>query len=204
MSTRTPDATCGNGSTAGPGALRALAERYFAHDLAGRTHAVNVARVASRIGAGLGLGRTELVEIAVGALLHDVGKLSVPPAVLEKPGGLTELEWDSVRDHPLAGERLVSSHVLADPVRAIVRWHHERVDGLGYPDGICGEQIPLAVRIVAVADAYEAMVSVRPYSPARTRADALEQLRDHAGTQFDAACVELLSRLVPVHHLAAV
>jgi HD-GYP domain-containing protein (c-di-GMP phosphodiesterase class II) len=204
VSARTPDATCGNGSATVPGALRALADRYFAHDLEGRAHAENVARLACWIGSGLGLGRAALLELAVGALLHDVGKLGVPPAVLEKPGGLTEPEWDAVRDHPLAGERLVSSHLLPGSVRAIVRWHHERIDGLGYPDGLAGDQIPLAVRIVTVADAYEAMVSTRPYSPARTHADALAQLVVHAGTQFDARCVQLVAGFVPARGLAAV
>lgn len=204
VSARNPDATNGNCSTAGRGGLRALADRYFAHDLEGRGHAESVARLAYRIGAGFGLDRTELLALAVGALLHDVGKLAIPAAVLEKPGGLSEVEWDFVRDHPLAGEQLVSSHLLPDTVVAIVRWHHERVDGLGYPDGIAGEQIPLAVRIVTVADAYEAMVSARPYSPARTQADALAQLLDHAGKQFDASCVAMLARVLPARDLATV
>jgi HD-GYP domain-containing protein (c-di-GMP phosphodiesterase class II) len=199
VSARPLDATIGNSSAAGPGALRALADRYFSHDLEGRTHAENVARLAYRIGVGFRLPRAELLALAVGALLHDVGKLAIPPAVLEKAGGLSELEWDFVRDHPLAGERLVSSHPLPDSVRAIVRWHHERVDGLGYPDGLDGERIPLAVRIVSAADAYEAMVSERPYSPPRTQADALAQLRDHVGTQFDSSCVAMLTRVVALH-----
>ena len=201
VSARPLDATNGNSLPAGPGPLRALVDRYFAHDLEGRAHAESVARLSYRIGGGFGLGRAELLTLAIGALLHDVGKLAVPSAVLEKPCGLSELEWDFVREHPLTGERLVASHLLPDAVRSIVRWHHERLDGLGYPDGIGGEQIPLAVRIVSVADAYEAMVSERPYSPARTPTDALAQLIDHAGRQFDASCVDMLARVAPAHQL---
>ena len=204
MSARTPDATNGNSPAAGPEALRALADRYFTHDLEGRAHAESVARLSYRIGVGFGLARTDLLTLAIGALLHDVGKLAIPSAVLEKPAGLSELEWDFVRDHPLAGEQLVASHRLPTTVRAIVRWHHERVDGLGYPDGIGGDGIPLPVRIVSVADAYEAMVSARPYSPARRPSEALAQLLDHAGRQFDAGCVDILARVVPAHRLGTV
>lgn len=201
VSVATPDATNGNGPGTEPGTLRALADRYFAHDHEGRAHAENVARLSFEIGVAFGLVRAELLELTVGALLHDVGKLAIPSSVLEKPCGLTQLEWDFVRDHPLAGERLVALHPLPDAVRAIVRWHHERVDGLGYPDGIGGDQIPLAVRIVSVVDAYEAMVSARPYSPACTRAEALARLLAHAGTQFDTGCVEMLAHVVSTHDL---
>jgi HD-GYP domain-containing protein (c-di-GMP phosphodiesterase class II) len=182
--------------------LGLLVGRYFAHDVAGRQHAERVARLAVQIGGGFGLGRAELLAIAVGALLHDVGKLAVPASVLEKPGALTEEEWASVRAHPHAGEQLVASHVLPMAVRSIVRWHHERVDGLGYPDGLYADQIPLSARIVAVADAYEAMVGARPYSPPRAPADALAQLADHAGGQFDAACVARLSEVLALPDLA--
>jgi HD-GYP domain-containing protein (c-di-GMP phosphodiesterase class II) len=184
--------------------LAGLAGRYFAHDVDGRPHAQRVARLAVQIGGGFGLERAELLAIAVGALLHDVGKLAVPASVLEKPGELTEQEWASVRAHPLAGEQLVSSHLLPTTVRSIVRWHHERIDGLGYPDGLCAEQIPLSARIVSVADAYEAMVGARPYSPPRTCADALGQLLAHAGDQFDPACVARLTEVVGVPDVALV
>ena len=181
--------------------LGRLAGRYFAHDVDGRPHAQRVARLSVQIGAGFGLGREELLALAVGALLHDVGKLAVPAAVLEKPGELTEREWASVRAHPLAGEQLVSSHHLPTTVYSIVRWHHERIDGLGYPDGLYAEQIPLSARIVSVADAYEAMIGVRPYSPPRAPADALGQLLAHAGDQFDQACVARLTEVVAVREV---
>jgi HD-GYP domain-containing protein (c-di-GMP phosphodiesterase class II) len=190
--------SAGTGEAPGQGAgrLAELAGRYFAHDVDGRSHAEKVARLALGIGACFGLPRAELVVLAAGALLHDVGKLAVPAAVLAKPGNLTRAEWAFVRAHPLAGERLLSTHLLPVAVRSIVRWHHERVDGHGYPDGLRAGRLPRSVRIVSVADAYEAMVGARPYSPARTPTEALAQLVAHAGSQFDSACVARLTEVV--------
>jgi putative nucleotidyltransferase with HDIG domain len=183
--------------------LAQIAQRYYAHDCAGRRHALNVARLALLIGRGLDLAREELVAIAVGALLHDIGKLTVPAPVLEKPGGLTSDEWTLVRAHPTTGEALVSPYLRHPLVRSVVRWHHERVDGRGYPDGLRGDTIPLAARIVSVADAYEAMVASRPYAYARTPLEAVAETFDCAGRQFDARCVERLSEIVAPHSLAA-
>jgi putative nucleotidyltransferase with HDIG domain len=183
--------------------LGQLARRYYAHDCEGRNHALNVARLALAMGTDLQLGRADLAAIAVGAVLHDIGKLTVPAPVLEKPGDLTETEWALVRAHPTTGERLVSPYLRHPTVRSVVRWHHERVDGRGYPDGLRGETIPLAARIVAVADAYEAMVAARPYSRARTPLEAVAETVDCAGRQFDARCVERLTVVVAPQTLAA-
>ena len=184
--------------------LGTLARRYFAHDFEGQTHARNVAQLALRLARGFSLSRGDLVAIAVGATLHDIGKLTVPAAVLETPGGLTSEEWALVRTHPARGDLLVSPHVRHPVVRSVIRWHHERVDGRGYPDGLRGEEIPLPARIVAVADAYEALVAARPYSAPRPPADALAEIVDCAGSQFDADCVRRLveiaaARDVPAH-----
>ena len=170
--------------TSEPHELRALAGRYFAHDFEGQIHARNVARLALRIASGFALVREDLVAIAVGATLHDIGKLTVPAAVLETPGVLTSAEWALVRTHPARGDLLVSPHVRHPVVRSVIRWHHERVDGAGYPDGLRGDEIPLPARIVAVADAYEALVAARPYSAPRPPADALAEIVDCAGSQF--------------------
>jgi putative nucleotidyltransferase with HDIG domain len=183
--------------------LAQIAQRYYRHDCAGRRHSLNVARLALLIGRGLQLARDELVAIALGAVLHDIGKLTVPAPVLEKPGGLTSAEWTLVRAHPMTGEALVSPYLRHPMVRSIVRWHHERVDGRGYPDGLRGDTIPLAARIVSVADAYEAMVAYRPYSHARTPLEAVTETLDCAGRQFDARCVERLSEIVAPRQLAA-
>ncbi len=180
-----------------PRELAVLARRYFAHDFEGRTHAMNVARLALRVAHRLSLSRPELVAIAVGATLHDIGKLTVPATVLETPGALSSDEWALVRTHPESGDLLVSPHVRHPVVRSVIRWHHERVDGRGYPDGLRGEQIPLPARIVAVADAYEALVAARPYSAARAPTDALAEIVDCAGSQFDVQCVRELIKLAP-------
>ncbi len=186
------------GSVAGPRLtpepreLGALARRYFAHDSEGQTHARDVARLALRIAQGFALPRPDLVALAVGATLHDVGKLTVPAAVLETPGGLSSDEWALVRTHPARGDLLVSPHLRHPIVRSVIRWHHERVDGCGYPDGLRGEEIPLPARIVAVADAYEALIAARPYSEPRSPVEALAEVVDCAGSQFDVDCVRRL------------
>ncbi len=183
--------------------LAQIAQRYYQHDGAGRRHALNVAKLALLIGRGLCLPREELVAIALGAVLHDIGKLAVPIPVLEKPGHLTSAEWTLVRAHPTTGEALVSPYLRHPLVRSVVRWHHERVDGRGYPDGLRGDTIPLAARIVSVADAYEAMVAARPYSRARTPLEAIAETVDCAGRQFDVRCVERLTEIVAPRRLAA-
>ena len=172
--------------------LGALARRYFAHDFEGQAHARNVAVLTLRIARGFSLSREDLVALAVGATLHDIGKLTVPAAVLETPGGLTSAEWALVRTHPARGDLLVAPHLRHPIVRSVIRWHHERVDGRGYPDGLRGEEIPLPARIVAVADAYEALVEARPYSEPRPPAEALAEIVDCAGSQFDVDCVRRL------------
>lgn len=176
--------------------LASVARRYWAHDRVGRSHATNVARLAVRLGVALDLPRAELVPLALGALLHDVGKLAVPMYVLDKPGDLSEAEWQLVRTHPAAGEQLVAPLVRHPAVAAILRWHHERYDGSGYPDRLSGEAIPRVARIVALADAYEAMVAARPYAAARTPDEALAEVASCAGEQFDAVCAEGLRELV--------
>ena len=175
--------------------LATLTWRYFAHDFEGQTHARNVAWLAVRLGQAFSLPRQDLLAIAVGATLHDVGKLTVPAAVLETPGVLTSEEWTVVRTHPACGDLLVSPLVRHPIVRSAIRWHHERVDGRGYPDRLSGSEIPLPARIVAVADAYEALIAARPYSAPRSAADAIAELVDCAGSQFDAECVRRLVEL---------
>lgn len=172
-----------------------LTRRYFAHDFEGQTHARNVAWLAVRLGQAFSLPRQDLLAIAVGATLHDIGKLTVPAAVLETPGVLTSEEWKVVRTHPARGDLLVSPLVRHPIVRSAIRWHHERVDGRGYPDGLDGSKIPLSARIVAVADAYEALIAARPYSAPRSAADAIAEIVECAGSQFDTECVRRLVEL---------
>jgi HD-GYP domain-containing protein (c-di-GMP phosphodiesterase class II) len=137
------------------------------------------------IGRELGMDESELVALRAAAALHDIGKIAVPDAILSKPGPLTEEEWEFVRRHPVVGERILRAAPALTPVGPIVRSTHEHFDGGGYPDGLAGEAIPLASRIVAVCDAFDAMTSPRPYRSAMSAEGALEELRRGAGTQFD-------------------
>jgi putative nucleotidyltransferase with HDIG domain len=155
-------------------------------------HTAAVSRVAVAVAHELGLTPAEQRQVELGALLHDIGKLTVPDRVLTKPGPLNELEWTAMRRHTALGERLLVHIVDIPDVLAIVRSHHERWDGGGYPDGLAGEEIPRGARIVAVADAYQAMIEARPYRPPRARASALAEILSQSGKQFDPACVAAL------------
>jgi HD-GYP domain-containing protein (c-di-GMP phosphodiesterase class II) len=161
--------------------LRALQ----AHDPETVGHCWRVRRHALRLAVVLGLGRGACQELALAAVLHDVGKMEVPRSVLQKPGRLTAEESLRVQRHPAAGERLLAADVRDPVVLAAIRHHHERHDGVGYPDRLRGERIPLLARVLALADCYDAMRSDRPYRPGLSRAAALAAVRQGAGTQFD-------------------
>jgi HD-GYP domain-containing protein (c-di-GMP phosphodiesterase class II) len=129
-------------------------------------------------------------------MLHDIGKLAIPEPILAKPGPLDDDEWVFIRNHPLIGERIVRAATSLAPASELIRWTHERYDGTGYPDGLRGDEIPIGSRIIAVCDAFDAMLSERPYSPARSVAAALEELQRHAGTQFDPTAVSAFCDLI--------
>jgi putative nucleotidyltransferase with HDIG domain len=174
--------------------LEELAGQLELKDGYAREHTSAVSRLAVGMATELGLDDEQLVYVEVGALLHDVGKLAVPDRILTKRGRLTELEWTVMRRHAVSGERLLVDLVEIPEVLAVVRSHHERWDGTGYPDGKLGEQIPIAARIVAVADAFQAMIEPRPYRPPRSPEEALNEVERTAGTQFDPLCVEALKQ----------
>jgi HD-GYP domain-containing protein (c-di-GMP phosphodiesterase class II) len=167
-----------------------LLARLWEHDAATALHSLRVCRHAVRLAEALDLDARQLAALPIAACLHDIGKMAVPAAILQKPGALTAREHRWILAHPAAGERLLAGHVSAT-VLAAVRGHHERFDGTGYPDGLAGEQIPLLARILALADSFDAMISSRPYRPGMPAAAALERLRQAAGTQFDPELVEL-------------
>jgi HD-GYP domain-containing protein (c-di-GMP phosphodiesterase class II) len=153
------------------------------------THSRAVAVTGARIASALSAGEAEEAAARLAGSVHDVGKLTIPRAILDKPGALTSSEWRLVRLHPTEGERLLRPIFGDRPqVLAAVRSHHERWDGRGYPDGLSGTLVPLAARIIAVADAFEA----RPYRRQRAAADALDEVGAHAGTQFDPYCASAL------------
>ena len=172
--------------------IKALLDELAQHSREVRAHGIDVAMLSVGMGQELGLDDLRLTRLARAALLHDVGKRHVPVEILEKPGRLTEEEWEIVRRHPMTGHRtLVDAGLVAEA--RIVLHHHERVDGGGYPTGRAGDDIPLESRILAVADSFDAMTSERPYRRAMSVDAALGELRRHAGTQFDADCVEALA-----------
>ena len=137
-----------------------------------------------------------LAKLGVGLLLHDVGKVAIPASVLNKPGTLDAGEWDIVRTHPLVGLELLSSDLISPLVKAVVRSHHERWDGQGYPHGVAGEDIPHFARIAAVADVFDAVTSERSYHPAAPQHVGHAVIKAGAGTQFDAGVVAIFNKVV--------
>jgi diguanylate cyclase (GGDEF)-like protein len=155
-------------------------------------HGEETVALAHRVADRLGLSEAAVAEVEAVALLHDVGKIGMPDAILRKPGALDDDEMLIVREHPLIGERILRQVPGLDSVARAVRHEHERWDGAGYPDGLRGESIPLPSRITLVCDAYHAMTSDRPYRAGMSHADAAAELRSCAGTQFDPAVVSAL------------
>jgi HD-GYP domain-containing protein (c-di-GMP phosphodiesterase class II) len=159
-------------------------------DEATATHLDAVGRLARGLGAALGYDEPTLERIELAARLHDIGKQAVPLDLLRKATGLSDDEWDEMRLHADHGAALVSCFEPIAPLAEIVRLHHERVDGRGYPEGRIGIEIPLESRIIAIADAFHAMTVARPYARPRSPAVALDELLHCAGTQFDAEFVD--------------
>ena len=175
--------------------LDALSERD--PDL--RAHVRSVSSLSASVGRELGLDAVRVEELKLAAELHDIGKLAIPEGVLQKPGPLSTTEWLLMQQHTLVGERMLGAVPALEGVGAIVRSTHERWDGAGYADGLAGESIPLAARIIAVCDAFEAMTSDRPYAAPRTTDEALAELARCSGSQFDPAIVEMFSAVLPEH-----
>jgi HD-GYP domain-containing protein (c-di-GMP phosphodiesterase class II) len=173
--------------------LTAVAEEH-APDLV--RHMRSVGELAYAIGVDLGVVGAELEALRYAAGLHDIGKLAIPDDVLEKPGPLTDEEWELIRNHTIVGERILASAPALERSARLVRWSHERLDGQGYPDGLSGEDVPLAARIIAAANAYDAMLTPQSYQPTRTPEEALAELHRCAGTQFDPVVVGALAEVI--------
>jgi HD-GYP domain-containing protein (c-di-GMP phosphodiesterase class II) len=178
----------------------ALAAAVRAADAVTDGHCDRVAALAVDIGRELRLSAVERYELELTARLHDVGKLRVPTAVLDKPGPLDVGERELIRRHPAWGAEIVARIPGLEPVALLVRLHHERIDGAGYPHGLTGTRIPAACRIVAACDALSAIVDDRPYRAGRSTAEALRELQRVAGTQFDPAVVDALDRTLAAVH----
>jgi diguanylate cyclase (GGDEF)-like protein/putative nucleotidyltransferase with HDIG domain len=173
------------GSAAGQQARDVLMRTMHAKEPSLSRHSDEVAQLAAAVARRLGMNAEAVDEVTRAAELHDIGKVGIPDAILNKPGPLDAAEWDFMREHTILGERILSGAAALRPVARIVRSTHERWDGTGYPDGLAGSDIPRGARIVAVCDAYEAMTSDRAYRRALPRSAACAELRAMAGTQFD-------------------
>jgi HD-GYP domain-containing protein (c-di-GMP phosphodiesterase class II) len=172
--------------------LAALTSTVEAKDDYTAAHGEDVAGLAARVALRMGLTRAQARDVRYAAMLHDIGKIAVPSEILLKPGPLTDEEWIVMRRHAAVGGDLVARIDAFAHLAPAVRASHERWDGKGYPDGLAGEQIPLAARIIAACDTYDAIVTDRPYRPARTPAQAGEELRRVADAQLDAHAVQAL------------
>ena len=177
-------------------AVSALAVTLLERDRYTGEHSESVLAMVEKVAHGLGLDEDEVERIKAAALLHDIGKVAIPDAILNKPGPLTDEEWKLMKAHTVVGERILRAIPGLGGVARIVRHEHERWDGGGYPDGIAGEEIPVGSRIILACDAYHAMISDRPYREGMSHAEAVQELTKGAGTQFDPAVVEVLVGLL--------
>jgi HD-GYP domain-containing protein (c-di-GMP phosphodiesterase class II) len=173
-----------------------LVEALEAKDPNIKEHLRAVAALALRIGGEISLLGEQMEALASGALLHDVGKIGIPDSILQKSGRLTEEEYADIKRHPVLGVSILAPATELASALPVVKHHHERFDGNGYPDGLRGEDIPLAARIVSVADAYDSMIRARPYGYGISRKAALREIEDNSGTQFDPLIVRALLEVV--------
>lgn len=167
-------------------------------------HCLNVAILSIAFGKHIGLSDAELNLLGQGAMLHDIGKMRIPPAILDKPGTLTEDERQLVRKHPVDGEAVLKlTKQLPEEVLAAVRRHHERLDGRGYPDGFSGDAIPVNARIVGIVDTYDSLTSDSPYRPASTPADALRVLRTESGAAYGKDLIQEFIRCLGIYPIGS-
>jgi HD-GYP domain-containing protein (c-di-GMP phosphodiesterase class II) len=175
--------------------LKALTAALETRDAETHGHSERVVTFSLRLGRELGLDRTQMTALEFGSLLHDIGKIGVPDAILRKPAKLDEDEWAKMREHPLHGQAILNEIEFLEGAARVVAQHHERWDGSGYPLGLRGEEIELNARIFAVADAFDAMISDRVYRRGRSYEAAAEELDAWSGRQFDPQVVEAFHRV---------
>ncbi len=173
------------------GAITSLAQALDAKDRYTYGHSERVTEIAVILGEEMGLAEGDLEDLRVAGLVHDIGKMGISEEVLNKKGRLTDEEFEQVRKHPALGEQILRPVIQSERVLSFVRHHHERFDGRGYPDGLAGEEIPFGARLLAVADAYDAMTSDRLYRMAMSADEARQQLRENRGGQFDPEIVDV-------------
>jgi hypothetical protein len=177
------------------GIIRSLVNALDVRDMATAHHSSRVADNAVMIARAMGLQEAAIGEIQIAGFLHDVGKIGIRDDLLSKDGPLTAGERESMQRHPVFGYDILDPVSIPEEIKLAVRHSHERWDGCGYPDGLAGERIPLAARIIAVADTYEALTTERPYRPAQSPRNAIAEIKRNAGTQFDPTVVEAALRV---------
>jgi HD-GYP domain-containing protein (c-di-GMP phosphodiesterase class II) len=178
------------------GIARTLVEAMEAKDPNIKEHLRSVSSLALRIGREISLPEDQMEALANGALLHDVGKIGIPDRILQKTVPLTEEEYAEIKQHPALGVGILAPVKEMESALPVVRHHHERFDGMGYPDGLRGEDIPLIARIVSAADAFDSMIRARPYGYGVSRKAALQEIEENSGTQFDPRVVSALLTVV--------
>lgn len=175
---------------------KALVEAVDARDPNTREHSQTVSKYASEIGRRMDLNASQLESLRAASLLHDVGKIGVPDAILTKPGPLTPEEYETIKRHPITALEILSHISFLSDERPIILYHHERYDGTGYPTGLAGKQIPLGARILSVADALDTMFSPRSYKEAYDVDHVRNELENESGKQFDPQVVDVTLNLL--------
>ncbi|MBC2726408.1 HD-GYP domain-containing protein [Desulfosporosinus sp.] len=176
--------------------VEALVQALEAKDTYTSGHSARVGKLSVTIGEAIKMNDEKIEFLKYAAVLHDVGKIGVSEVILNKQEKLMDMEWDSIRSHPVIGQKIIKGIKFLFDIGLVVRYHHERFDGKGYPDGLAGEDIPLESRIIAVADTYDAITSDRSYRKGRTHNEAVEELKRVAGSQLDPEIVDLFCKVV--------
>jgi len=170
--------------------VKALAQTIDAKDHYTHSHSENVTKYAVAIAKEMGFSQREVHTLREACQLHDLGKIGIHDYILNKSEKLTQEEWEKIRSHSLRGAEILEPLTFLDEVIILIRQHHERYDGTGYPNGLIGEEIKLGARIIAVADAFDAMTSERPYRKAYSKEYTISKLKETSGTQFDPQVVK--------------
>lgn len=176
--------------------LTAMAASIDARDPYTHGHSHRVAFWGREIAKELGLSPQEVEQVYHGGILHDIGKIGIEDDILNKEGKLTAEEYEKIKEHPVIGYEIIKQAGVFEELLPAIRWHHERIDGMGYPDGLKGEEIPLMARILAVSDAFDAMVSNRPYRDGLPIEVALQMIEENMGSQFDEKIARAFLQLV--------
>lgn len=180
--------------------IEALTSAIEAKDAYTEGHSSRVCDISCKLAEKMGFNEEQMQNLYYAAMLHDVGKIGIPKEILDKPGKLTAEEYNTIKKHTLIGERITAKITLVPEIHEAARWHHERWDGKGYPDGLSGKDIPLVARIISAADAYDAMSRARVYSPAKSLPEIRQEFIDQRGKQFDPYIDDIVVMIMDEEH----